>query len=67
MTLTDPATATMAYWFLDTLAIVHSPTPPLLIEVTVPAGGSPPLHVRSPVRSSSEQRERQAWPSSARP
>jgi quercetin dioxygenase-like cupin family protein len=34
-----------AYWFLDTLAVVHSATPPLVIEVTVPPGGSPPLHV----------------------
>jgi quercetin dioxygenase-like cupin family protein len=34
-----------AYWFLDTLAAVHSATPPLVIEITVPPGGSPPLHV----------------------
>ena len=32
---------TTAYWFLDTLAVVHSATPPLVIEVTVPPGGKP--------------------------
>jgi hypothetical protein len=53
MTLTGTTTATMAYWFLDTLAIVHSPTPPLVIEVTVPPGGSPPLHVHHDLDDSS--------------
>ena len=45
MTHADAGAAGRAYWFLDTLAVVHSATPPLVIEVTVPPGGSPPLHV----------------------
>lgn len=45
MTYTDADAAGTAYWFLDTLAVVHSATPPLVIEATIPAGGSPPLHV----------------------
>lgn len=52
MTHTDPRSiaadagaAAGAYWFLDTLAVVHSATPPLVIEITIPAGGSPPLHI----------------------
>jgi uncharacterized protein (TIGR03086 family) len=53
MTLTDTSAATMAYWFLDTLAIVHSPTSPLVIEVTIPPGGSPPLHVHHDLDDSS--------------
>lgn len=45
MTHADADAAGRAYWFLDTLAVVHSATAPLVIEVTVPPGGSPPLHV----------------------
>jgi uncharacterized protein (TIGR03086 family) len=45
MTYADAGAAGTAYWFLDTLAVVHSATPPLVIEVTIPPGGSPPLHV----------------------
>jgi quercetin dioxygenase-like cupin family protein len=45
MTHADADAAGHAYWFLDTLAVVHRATPPLVIEVTVPPGGSPPLHV----------------------
>jgi quercetin dioxygenase-like cupin family protein len=45
MTHADAGAAGTAYWFLDTLAVVHSATPPLVIEVTIPPGGSPPLHV----------------------
>ena len=41
----DTDAAGRAYWFLDTLAVVHRATPPRVIEVTVPPGGSPPLHV----------------------
>ena len=44
---TDADGAGHAYWFLDTLAVVHRATPPLVIEVTVPPGGSPPLHVHA--------------------
>jgi uncharacterized protein (TIGR03083 family) len=43
----------MAYWFLDTLAVVHSPAPPLVIEMTIPPGGSPPLHVHHDLDDSS--------------
>jgi len=53
MTLTDTNTATMAYWFLDTLAVVHRPAPPLVIEMTIPPGGSPPLHVHHGLDDSS--------------
>lgn len=45
MTNTDAGAAGTAYWFLDTLAVVHSATPPVVIEMTIPPGGSPPLHV----------------------
>jgi len=38
-----------ALWFLDNLAIVRSPradgTAPVVIELLIPSGGSPPLHV----------------------
>lgn len=43
MTHADADAAGHAYWFPDTLAVVHRATPPLVIEVTVPPGGSPPL------------------------
>ncbi len=45
MTHAEADAAGLAYWFLDTLAVVHSAAPPLVIEVSVPPGGSPPLHV----------------------
>src|SRR5260370_42601905 len=41
----DAGAAATAYWFLDTLAVVHSATPPLVIEITIPVGGSPPRHI----------------------
>lgn len=50
---TDASAGSSAYWFLDTLAVVHSATPPLVIEVTVPPGGSPPLHVHDDLDDSS--------------
>lgn len=53
MTPKDTSAAGTAYWFLDTLAVVHSATPPLVIEVTVPPGGSPPLHVHDDLDDSS--------------
>jgi hypothetical protein len=38
-----------ALWFLDNLAIVRSPrvddARPVVIELVIPSGGSPPLHV----------------------
>jgi quercetin dioxygenase-like cupin family protein len=45
MTPAQASSAGTAYWFLDTLAVVHSAAPPLVIEITVPPGGSPPRHV----------------------
>lgn len=46
--LTDPATSP-AWWFLGTLAVLRNPPGaphcPTIIELTVPPGGSPPLHV----------------------
>jgi hypothetical protein len=53
MTVEDTSAAGTAYWFLDTLAVVHSAMPPLVIEVTVPPGGSPPLHVHDDLDDSS--------------
>jgi quercetin dioxygenase-like cupin family protein len=53
MTHEDASAASTAYWFLDTLAVVHSATPPLVIEITVPPGGSPPLHVHDGLDDSS--------------
>ncbi len=45
---TEPATS-RAWWFLGTLAELRNPVgaprTPTVIELTVPAGGSPPLHV----------------------
>jgi len=37
-----------AWWFLDTLVVAHrfaTETGPVVLEVTLPAGASPPLHV----------------------
>ncbi|MBN9099330.1 MULTISPECIES: cupin domain-containing protein [unclassified Pseudonocardia] len=37
-----------AWWFLDTLVVEHrfgTDTGPVVLEVTLPAGASPPLHV----------------------
>lgn len=53
MTPKDTSAAGTAYWFLDTLAVVHRATPPLVIEITVPPGGSPPLHVHDDLDDSS--------------
>jgi quercetin dioxygenase-like cupin family protein len=33
-----------AYWFLDTLVVVHRPTAPVVLELIIPPGGSPPRH-----------------------
>jgi quercetin dioxygenase-like cupin family protein len=36
------------WWFLDTLVVEHpmaSPTGPVVLEMTLPAGAAPPLHV----------------------
>jgi catechol 2,3-dioxygenase-like lactoylglutathione lyase family enzyme/mannose-6-phosphate isomerase-like protein (cupin superfamily) len=45
---TEPATS-RAWWFLGTLAVLRNPAgaprTPAVIELTVPPGGSPPLHV----------------------
>lgn len=44
-----------AYWFLDTLAIDRTPrqgATPTVLEVTIPAGGSPPLHLHREVDDS---------------
>jgi quercetin dioxygenase-like cupin family protein/catechol 2,3-dioxygenase-like lactoylglutathione lyase family enzyme len=44
----EPATSP-AWWFLGTLAVLRNPRgaprSPVVIELTVPPGGSPPLHV----------------------
>lgn len=44
----EPATS-RAWWFLGTLAVLRnpegSPTTPVVMELTVPPGGSPPRHV----------------------
>jgi mannose-6-phosphate isomerase-like protein (cupin superfamily) len=44
---TDPTTS-RAWWFLGTLAVLRNPQgapqTPAVIELTVPSGGSPPLH-----------------------
>lgn len=48
--LITPADGGVAYWFLDTLAIVRTPRhegAPEIIDVTIRPGGSPPLHVHS--------------------
>lgn len=45
---TDPTTG-RAWWFLGTLAVLRNPDgaprTPTVIELTIPSGGSPPLHV----------------------
>ena len=45
---TDPG-AGRAWWFLGTLAVLRdpdgAPRTPTVIELTIPSGGSPPLHV----------------------
>jgi quercetin dioxygenase-like cupin family protein len=47
---TDPGTG-RAWWFLGTLAVLRNPSgaprTPTVIELTIPAGGSPPLHVHN--------------------
>jgi quercetin dioxygenase-like cupin family protein len=48
-----PASACTAYWFLDTLTVVHSATVPVVLEVTIPPGGSPPLHAHDDLDDSS--------------
>jgi quercetin dioxygenase-like cupin family protein len=44
----DPG-AGQAWWFLGTLAVLRNPSgaprTPAVIELTIPSGGSPPLHV----------------------
>jgi catechol 2,3-dioxygenase-like lactoylglutathione lyase family enzyme/mannose-6-phosphate isomerase-like protein (cupin superfamily) len=46
--VSDPATSP-AWWFLGTLAVLRNPPgaprTPAVVELTVPPGGSPPLHV----------------------
>ena len=46
--LTDPGSG-RAWWFLGTLAVLRNPAgaprTPTVIELTIPSGGSPPLHV----------------------
>lgn len=46
--LTDPG-AGRAWWFLGTLAVLRNPEgaprTPTVIELTIPSGGSPPLHI----------------------
>lgn len=45
---TEPGTG-RAWWFLGTLAVLRNPSgaprTPTVIELTIPSGGSPPLHV----------------------
>jgi uncharacterized protein (TIGR03086 family) len=53
MTSIDPGNPGTAYWFLDTLAVVHSATTPAVIEVTIPPGGSPPQHIHDDLDDSS--------------
>jgi mannose-6-phosphate isomerase-like protein (cupin superfamily) len=44
----DPATS-RAWWFLGTLAVLRNPEgaprTPAVVELTIPPGGSPPLHI----------------------
>lgn len=46
--ISEPATSA-AWWFLGTLAVLRNPQgaprTPVVMELTVPPGGSPPLHV----------------------
>lgn len=46
--ISEPATS-RAWWFLGTLAVLRNPVgaprTPVVMELTVPPGGSPPLHV----------------------
>lgn len=53
MTYAPTSMTGTAYWFLDTLAVVHSAAVPVVIEVTVPPGGSPPLHAHDDLDDSS--------------
>jgi len=45
---TEPGTG-RAWWFLGTLAVLRNPDgaprTPTVIELTIPSGGSPPLHI----------------------
>jgi quercetin dioxygenase-like cupin family protein len=47
---TEPASG-RAWWFLGTLAVLRNPEgaprEPTIIELTVPPGGSPPLHIHN--------------------
>jgi mannose-6-phosphate isomerase-like protein (cupin superfamily)/catechol 2,3-dioxygenase-like lactoylglutathione lyase family enzyme len=48
--VSEPATS-RAWWFLGTLAVLRNPPgasrTPVVMELTVPPGGSPPLHVHT--------------------
>lgn len=47
--ITSEAATSRAWWFLGTLAVLRNPIgaprAPAVIELTIPPGGSPPLHV----------------------